>query len=72
MGRSLVLSRVGGSSLHFCQVAQRRPRNWDLYLSPYQETPPQSGLYCIMSKVIPGPKGSGFWGLLTTWDDRQE
>ena len=67
MGKNL-----GNGSLHRCWIDQRRPRNWELYLCPFQEIPPQSGLDCITGEVIPGPKWSGLRELLTTWDGWRE
>ncbi len=72
MGKSLVLARVGNGSLHRCWIDQRRARNWDLYLCPFQEIPPQSGPGCITGDVIPGPKWSGLQKLLMTWDGWRE
>lgn len=68
MGKNLVVARVGGNSLHRCWLDRGRPREWDLYLSPYQEIPPQTGLECTVGEVIPGPKWSGLRELLTRWD----
>ena len=67
MSRSLVLARVGRSSLHQCWLDRGKPRNWDLYLVPYQPIPPQDGLDCVVGDVIPGPKWSGLRELLNRW-----
>lgn len=72
MGRNLVLARVGNNSLHRCWIDRGRPRDWDLYLCPYQEIPPQTGLDCTVGEVIPGPKWSGLRELLTRWDGWRE
>jgi hypothetical protein len=68
MAKSLVLARVGRNSLHRCWIDQDKPRNWDLYLCPFQEIPSQTGLECIEGKVIPGPKWTGLRQLLNDWD----
>jgi hypothetical protein len=68
MKKSLVLARVGSSSLHPCWLDRGKPRNWDLYLSPYQQIPPQAGLDCVVGDVIPGPKWSGIRKVLNEWN----
>ena len=68
MSRKLVLARVGSNSLHRCWLDNGKPRDWDLYLVPYQPMPSQDGVDCGMSDVIPGPKWSGIRTLLNEWD----
>jgi hypothetical protein len=68
MTRDLVIARVGRNSLHRSWIDQGKPRNWDLYLCPFQEIPPQTGLDCVVGDVIPGPKWGGLRTLLNTWD----
>jgi hypothetical protein len=67
MARNLVIARVGGSSLHPCWVDRGKPRDWDLYLSPYQPIAPQTGIDCIEGEVIAGPKWSGVRTVLNEW-----
>lgn len=66
--RSLVIARVGHKSLHRTWTDAGRPRPWDLYLSPFQALPPESGPGLIQGEVIPGPKWTGLREILTTWD----
>src|SRR4028119_2336294 len=68
MGRSLVLARAGRNSLHRCWVDPGRPRDWDLYLCPFQELFPQEDIGCTTGEVIPGPKWTGLRQLLNGWD----
>ena len=68
MTKSLVVARVGASSLHPCWMDRGKPRDWDLYLCPFQPIAPQAGLDCVVGDVIPGPKWSGIRSLLNTWD----
>ncbi len=68
MGRNLVLARVGRNSLHRCWVDPGKPRDWDLYLCPFQELLPQTDIDCITGNVIPGPKWTGLRQLLNDWD----
>lgn len=68
MTRSLIIARVGTSSIHPCWIDRGKPRDWDLYLCPYQPIAPQGGLDCVLGDVIPGPKWSGIRELLETWD----
>ena len=72
MRDNLVLARVGAGSLHPRWIDAGRPRNWDLYLLPYEELPPQDGLDCVVGDVIPGPKFFGFRQLLREWDGWRE
>jgi hypothetical protein len=67
MSRSLVIARVGRTSLHRCWLDAGKPRDWDLYLCPYEDIGPQGDLDCQVSDVIPGPKWTGLTRLLTTW-----
>ena len=39
MTRDLVIARVGRNSLHRSWIDQGKPRNWDLFLCPFQEIP---------------------------------
>jgi hypothetical protein len=68
VGRDLVIARVGRNSLHRSWIDQGKPRDWDLFLCPFQEIPPQTGLDCIVGDVIPGPKWGGLRTLLNDWD----
>lgn len=68
MTKSLVIARVGASSIHPCWIDRGKPRDWELYLCPYQPIAPQEELDCIVGDVIPGPKWSGIRTLLNTWD----
>jgi hypothetical protein len=67
MSRSLVISRVGRTSLHRCWVDRGTSRDWDLYLCPYEEIGPQDDLDCQVGDVIPGPKWTGLNKVLNTW-----
>jgi hypothetical protein len=42
MRKNLILARVGKNSLHRCWIDQGKARDWDLYLCPFQEIPPQT------------------------------
>ena len=68
MRKNLVLARVGATSLHSCWIDRGKPRDWDLFLVPYQELPDQSGVDCTVGDVIPGPKWTGLRQLLNDWD----
>jgi hypothetical protein len=68
MPKSLVLARVGRSSLHQCWVDRGKPRDWDLRLLPYQPIASQDGLDCVVEDVVPGPKWSGIREVLNEWD----
>ena len=68
MARDLVIARVGRNSLHRSWIDAGTPRDWDLYLCPFQEIPPQTGLDCVVGEVIPGPKWTGLRILLNEWD----
>jgi hypothetical protein len=68
MAKNLVLARVGRNSLHRCWIDAAQPRDWDLYLCPFQEITPQAGLDCTQGEVIPGPKWAGLRSLLNDWD----
>ena len=72
MRKNLVLTRVGMNSLHPEWLHGDGPRNWDLYLSPYQPIEPQSGLDCVVGDVVRGPKWSGIREVLNTWDGWRE
>lgn len=63
----LVISRVGRYSLHPAWLAGAGPRNWDLYLCPYQELASQDGLDCTVGPLRPGPKWTGLRQLLNEW-----
>jgi hypothetical protein len=67
IGRNLVIARVGNRSLHRCWLDADKPRDWDLYLSPYQDLAPQPSPDCEVGEVIPGPKWSGMRTLLQRW-----
>ena len=68
MAKSLVLARVGQKSLHRCWLDQDKPRDWDLYLCPFQQIPPSAAVGCIEGEVIPGPKWTGLRHVLNQWD----
>ncbi len=68
MARDLVIARVGRNSLHRAWIDAGTPRDWDLYLCPFQEIPPQTGVDCTVGEVIPGPKWTGLRTLLNEWD----
>jgi Protein of unknown function (DUF707) len=72
MPKSLVLARVGATSLHPCWLDRGKPRDWDLRLVPYQELPDQSGVDCVVGDVVPGPKWTGLRHVLNTWDGWRE
>ncbi|GJD65622.1 hypothetical protein [Methylobacterium frigidaeris] len=67
MSRSLVIARVGRKSLHRCWTDVGRPREWDLYLCPFEDIGPQDDLNCYIGDVIPGPKWTGLTKLLNAW-----
>ena len=67
MSRSLVIARVGRKSLHRCWIDAAKPREWDLYLCPFEEIGPQHDLDCQIGDVIPGPKWAGLNKLLNAW-----
>lgn len=72
MRKNLVMSRVGANSLHPGWVDPNAERTWDLYLSPYQPIPDQTGLDCEVGEVIVGPKWTGIRNVLNTWDGWRE
>jgi hypothetical protein len=59
--RNLVIARVGRTSVHPDWLDPDSPRDWDLRLCPFEPVP-------AGEDVIPGPKWSGLWQLLTAWD----
>jgi hypothetical protein len=67
MRKNLVLARVGGGSLTSGWLDATKPRNWDLYLAPYQPIPNPPDLECVVGDVIPGPKWSGIREVLKGW-----
>jgi hypothetical protein len=72
VARNLVIARVGRNSLHRTWLDAGTPRNWDLYLCPFQELPPQTGVECTVGEVIPGAKWTGLRTLLREWDGWRE
>jgi hypothetical protein len=72
MARDLVIARVGRNSLHRSWIDRGKPRDWDLYLCPFEELPPQTGVDCVVGEVIPGQKWAGLRTLLTQWDGWRE
>ena len=74
MRKNLVLSRVGGSSLHreWLAGSGEGSRNWDLHLSPYQPIESQADIDCVVGDVVPGPKWSGVREVLNAWDGWRE
>ena len=67
MSRSLVIVRVGRKSLHRCWIDAGTPRDWDLFLCPFEEIGPQDDVDCQIGDVLPGPKWTGLTQLLNTW-----
>ena len=67
MSRSLVIARVGRESLHRSWIEPGKPRDWELYLCPFEDIGPQDGLDCRIGEVIPGPKWTGLTKLLNAW-----
>ena len=67
-----MISRVGANSLHPGWVDPNAERTWDLYLSPYQAIPDQTGLDCQVGDVIVGPKWTGVRDVLNSWDGWRE
>ncbi|MDB5890868.1 MAG: hypothetical protein JWP47_1699 [Polaromonas sp.] len=66
---NLVIARVGRSSLHSTWLASHEPRNWDLFLCPYQDIPPKPpDADYILGDVIAGPKWTGIREVLNSWD----
>jgi hypothetical protein len=49
-------------------VDRGKPRDWDLYLCPFQPIAPQDGIECQVGDVVAGPKWSGIRELLNGWD----
>jgi len=72
MRQNLVLTRVGNNSLHPGWLGADEPRNWDLYLCPYQPIAPQPDIECVVGEVVPGPKWSGIRTVLNAWDGWRE
>jgi hypothetical protein len=68
MGRSLIVARVGRNSLHRSWIDAGKPRDWDLYLCPFQEIGAPEGDAWTQGAVIPGPKWTGLRALLEGWD----
>lgn len=68
MRKNLVLARVGRSSLHRCWLDPGKPRDWDLYLCPFQEIAAQADIECTLGDMMPGPKWTGLRQLLNVWD----
>jgi len=68
VSRNLVLVRVGRNSLHPSWIDRGTPRDWDLYLSPYQSIPPQPGIECTVGEVVTGAKWAGIREVLNSWD----
>jgi hypothetical protein len=68
VARNLVIARVGRNSLHRLWLDAAKPRNWDLYLCPFQEIPHQDMPGVTLGEVIPGPKWTGLRETLRAWD----
>jgi hypothetical protein len=68
LARDLVIARVGRNSLHRFWIDEGKPRDWDLYLCPFEELAPHAGVDCIVGEVIPGAKWAGLRALLNEWD----
>jgi hypothetical protein len=68
MRKNLVLARVGSNSLHRGWLDADEPRNWDLYLCPYQPIALQNDIDCVVGQVVPGPKWTGIRTVLNAWD----
>jgi hypothetical protein len=72
VSKSLVIARVGATSLHEAWVETDEPRDWDLFLCPFQDVPFRGGPGLVVGDVIPGPKWSGIRELLHGWDGWRE
>ncbi len=70
--RSLVLARVGATSLHQQWLDAGTPRDWDLYLVPFQEIPSQEGVELTQGTIMPGAKWAGLRQILNEWDGWRE
>ena len=69
----LVVARVGRNSLHPTWLDASHPRDWDLYLCPYQPLPEgHAESDCTVGDVIVGPKWTGLRQLLNDWDGWRE
>lgn len=68
----LIIARVGAQSLHPSWLNSAQPRNWDLYLCPYQELGPSAAANCTLGSVIAGPKWTGLKALLNDWQGWRE
>ena len=69
MTKSLVIARVGASSIHPCWIDRGKPRDWDLYLCPYQPIAPQEGLDCIVGD---GPEFEELSAALLAYDETKD
>ncbi len=73
--KNLIVLRGGRQSLHPTWFNPKQPRDWDLYLCPYQPltapgVAPAPDVKC--GEVIEGPKWSGLRQLLRTWQGWRE
>ena len=59
MARSLVIARVGRESLHRSWIDPGKPRDWDLYLCPFEEIGPQDDLLASSGTSSPARNGPG-------------
>src|SRR5262249_32061799 len=66
--KDLMIVRAGPRSLHPTWLDHGKPRNWDLFICPYEEVPPPAGATgLLLSQVIPGSKWSALKVLLQKW-----
>ncbi|MDB5867843.1 MAG: hypothetical protein JWP96_175 [Polaromonas sp.] len=70
--KNLVVARVGANSLHSTWLTPAVPRDWDLYLCPYQALPPRDEPDVTVGEIIAGPKWTGLRALLNDWKGWQD
>lgn len=68
MRKNLVVARVGANSLHRSWIDPGQPRDFDLYLCPFQDVARTGDLDIIHGETMPGPKWTGLRTLLNGWD----
>ena len=69
MTKDLVIIRAGARSLHPFWKEPKSTPPWDIYVCPYQETPPWAPMEGVtIGEVMPGPKWTGIRQLLNSWD----
>jgi hypothetical protein len=69
--KDLIIVRAGRGSLHPTWLDRRSPRNWDLFVCPYEEIPaaPIDENDWLSSNVLAGAKFTGLKLLLNEWHD---